>query len=149
MCFRVSIRVSRRLLVYLLPLSSLVSLDLRVFETPTTWFLSTEPKHVLSYTSFPPQRFAPMPGFPFGLDADSVPKMEALASLPVPSAFFKPERPFFHSHSVRAFDHRYLGDQRSRSQGLATLSTMSAFSIPGSLFQPPTLMGFTLQSFSP
>jgi len=87
--------------------------------------------------------------FRFGFDADSEPKMEALASLPVPSASFRSMHPFFHPHSVRTFDHRYRGDQRSRSQGLATLSTMLASSIPGSLFQLPTLMGFTLQSFSP
>jgi hypothetical protein len=89
------------------------------------------------------------PVFHSGLDADSVPKIEALASLPVPSAFFRFERPFFHTHFVNAFDHRYRGDQRSRSQGLATLSTMLAFPIPGRLFHRPTLMGFTLQSFSP
>jgi len=36
-----------------------------------------------------------------------------------------------------------------RTQGLATLSTGSATSIRGTLFQIPTLVGFALQSFAP
>jgi len=43
----------------------------------------------------------------------------------------------------------YLTSRRSRSEGLATLSAVSSFHALGSLFQPPTLMGFSLQSFSP
>jgi hypothetical protein len=39
--------------------------------------------------------------------------------------------------------------RRSRPQGLATLSTASAPSNLGSLFQLPTLLGFALQSFLP
>jgi len=39
--------------------------------------------------------------------------------------------------------------RKSRTQGLATLSTASALQIPGSLFQLPTLLGFALQSFFP
>jgi len=37
----------------------------------------------------------------------------------------------------------------SRSQGLATLSTVFATPILGDLFQPPTLLGFALQSVAP
>jgi len=39
--------------------------------------------------------------------------------------------------------------RKSRTQGLATLSTALALSIRGSLFQLPTLLGFALQSFLP
>jgi hypothetical protein len=39
--------------------------------------------------------------------------------------------------------------RKCRTQGLATLSTVSALQTRGSLFQPPTLLGFTLQSFFP
>jgi hypothetical protein len=39
--------------------------------------------------------------------------------------------------------------RKCRPQGLATLSTDSAFPPLGSLFQLPTLLGFALQSFTP
>jgi len=41
------------------------------------------------------------------------------------------------------------GLQKSHTQGLATLSAVSATLNLGNLFQLPTLLGFALQSFAP
>lgn len=40
-------------------------------------------------------------------------------------------------------------DSKSRFQGLVTLVAVSASRSLGSIFRPPTLLGFALQSFSP
>jgi len=66
-----------------------------------------------------------------------------------PSAFGSSKDPFFHFPFRESVwkGRRLL--QRSHPQGLATLSVNSRPSSPGSLFQPPTLLGFTLRSFSP
>jgi len=50
-------------------------------------------------------------------------------------------------HPLRGVWKTYLASQKCRPQGLATLSTVSAPKTLGSLFQPPTLLGFPLQSF--
>lgn len=66
-----------------------------------------------------------------------------------PSAFGSSKDPFFHfpfRKSVRRGRHLL---RRSHPQGLATLSVNSRPSSPGSLFQLPTLLGFTLRSFTP
>jgi len=75
----------------------------------------------------------------------SVPRLSSLAlqhfrptepflSLPVPGKRLKTHCP---------------GLQKSHTQGLATLSVVSATSNLGNLFQLPTLLGFALQSFAP
>lgn len=43
----------------------------------------------------------------------------------------------------------YLGPRKSRIQGLATLFAVLARDFLEGFFQPPTLVGFALQSFSP
>jgi hypothetical protein len=57
--------------------------------------------------------------------------------------------PFLSLRACEASDPRCRANQKSRPQGLATLSTTSAASTPESLFQLPTLRGFALQSFPP
>lgn len=57
--------------------------------------------------------------------------------------------PFSRSPFGRAFRIRYLEPGKSRPQGLATLSATSATFIGGSLFQLPTLVGLSPQSFPP
>jgi hypothetical protein len=62
---------------------------------------------------------------------------------------FRIQRPFFSLLSPTAFGQRCPALRKSRAQGLATLSTVSARQTLGSLFQLPTLLGFALQSLSP
>lgn len=68
-----------------------------------------------------------------------------------PTAFPDETAPFFILPFERTSGKRCPVFQRPRVQGLATLFTVVLLShlTLGSLFQPPTLMGFTLQSFSP
>jgi hypothetical protein len=67
-----------------------------------------------------------------------------------PSSVSGPKLPFVHRlflvcvRSALSRAHR-----KCRTQGLATLSTVVRALTLGGLFQPPTLMGFPLQSFSP
>jgi len=82
------------------------------------------------------------------VDPEAAPPGPSLELL-YPSAFGSSKEPFFHfpfRKSVRRSCHPL---RRSHPQGLATLSVNSRPSSPGSLFQLPTLLGFTLQSFSP
>jgi hypothetical protein len=62
---------------------------------------------------------------------------------------FRIQRPFFSLLSPRASEKRCPAPRKSRTQGLATLSTVSARQTLGSLFQLPTLLGFALQSLAP
>lgn len=66
-----------------------------------------------------------------------------------PSAFPDLRTLLFTPPSDEASEKRCPAFQKSRTQGLATLSTVSAPYTLGSLFQPPTLLGFALQSFAP
>jgi hypothetical protein len=72
-----------------------------------------------------------------------------LASLLGPTAFLGLGNPFFRSTVRPNVWKPCHGLQRSRPQGLATLSTVSASPSLGNPFQFPTLLGFALQSFSP
>jgi hypothetical protein len=51
--------------------------------------------------------------------------------------------------SDEASENRYPDPRKSHTQGLATLSVVSAPLTLGDLFQPPTLLGYALQSFPP
>jgi hypothetical protein len=64
-----------------------------------------------------------------------------------PSAFQDSKALLF--ASLEASGRRCPAYRKCRTQGLATLSTVSALQTRGSLFQPPTLLGFALQSFLP
>jgi hypothetical protein len=102
--------------------------------------------HALRSTS------ADCPGSPYPsleLKADSEFQVRILAPLRDPSAFADGMTLFFHAAFRRASDDPCQDLRKSRPQGLATLSTVSALSILGTLSQFPTLVGFSLQSFSP
>jgi hypothetical protein len=60
---------------------------------------------------------------------------------------FRTPAPLFSLPFRKASEDRCPDPQKSRPQGLATLSAVSAIRALGSVFQPPTLMGFALQSF--
>jgi hypothetical protein len=80
--------------------------------------------------------------------ADSGFEKSLLAPLLVPSAYTVYKAPFFAKLTLDVRRPR-RGPQRHRSQGLATLSAAFASVNLGGLSQPPTLLGFALQSFSP
>lgn len=67
----------------------------------------------------------------------------------MPYSIYGIESPFVRLPFGRASEKRCPAFQKCRTQGLATLSTESASQILGNLFQLPTLLGFTLQSFHP
>jgi hypothetical protein len=69
--------------------------------------------------------------------------------LPCPSAFPVSRAPFFASPFEEAFGRLCPASRKSRPQGLATLPADLAPRSLGDLFQPPTLVGFPLRSFSP
>jgi hypothetical protein len=60
---------------------------------------------------------------------------------------FRSHAPFFSRPTREASQKLYPAPEKSRPQGLATLSTALAAHALGSLFQLPTLLGFSLQSF--
>jgi len=80
------------------------------------------------------------------------PTLPLAGSSSLPSAtlqHFEAKPPLFSPGSRRTFERHGPVFQRCRPQGLATLSAVSAAQPTGTLFQPPTLLGFTLQSLVP
>lgn len=73
----------------------MVSLDPRVFDSRTTWLLSTESKRVLSYTSCPPQRVASLPGFPFRTRCRRWARNGSPCFAPHPFSIFQITEPLF------------------------------------------------------
>jgi hypothetical protein len=57
--------------------------------------------------------------------------------------------PFLSLPFRKVSGNRCRNSRKSRPQGLATLSAASAPQVLGDISQPPTLLGFALQSFSP
>lgn len=71
------------------------------------------------------------------------PQIRHLAGTRIPFSISRSSRPSFHSTSGEASENRCPDPQKSRTQGLATLSTVLARAkTPGNLFQLPTLLGF-------
>jgi len=62
---------------------------------------------------------------------------------------FRTREPISSLSVGRASEDRCRGLRKRRPQGLATLTTVSASHVLGSVSQPPTLLGFALQSFPP
>jgi hypothetical protein len=81
------------------------------------------------------------------LDRSNPPSQRTSLKLPAPSASSGFPSPF--SRPLRSVGEACLPSPKSRPQGLATLSTVSAPKIREGLFQPPTLLGFPLQSLPP
>jgi hypothetical protein len=133
-----------------LPVRLYVSVGLRVFEIsrPTPPFSRRCRRPLGFFTStrasltFKHCLMSPCPG--------SIQAMSPSVSLELsaPSALSRCACPSFHFLS-KASEENCRFPQKFHSQGLATLSMVSSSHIPGSLFQPPTLLGFTLQSFAP
>jgi hypothetical protein len=83
--------------------------------------------------------------FPFSYQPQHTPRLSFLAPQHLP----RPLTLLLTPSRERASDQVCLPNQKSRTQGLATLSAMSARSPCKDLFQPLTLSGFSLQSFPP
>jgi hypothetical protein len=79
----------------------------------------------------------------------TLPLAESSSLLSAALQHFKARQPFFSPGSRPAFEKHHHAFQKSRPQGLATLSTALAIPPTEVLSQPPTLLGFTLQSFFP
>lgn len=81
--------------------------------------------------------------------ADHEPRSKSTSQSLQPYSMYEPENPLFHSRFRKRPTLHCQACRTSRSQGLATLSAAFSSPILGGLFQPPTLLGFTLRSFSP
>jgi hypothetical protein len=103
---------------------------------------------LLSCTSTPPQRLAPP--LTASLSASPAdpepPSKSASQKLLDPSASPEPATLLSTTPAEAASDRLGVTRRKSRPQGLATLSAALAREPLGGLFQPPTLLGFALQS---
>jgi hypothetical protein len=106
---------------------------------------------LLSCPSTPPQRLSlPLAAsLPTSLADPKPPSKSTSRRLLHPSAFPDPVALLSTTPLEAASDRPVLTHRKSRPQGLATLSTASADETLGGLFQPPTLLGFSLQSLAP
>jgi hypothetical protein len=106
---------------------------------------------ILSCASTPLRRLSPsLAVFLPAACVDRRPPSENTSrKLPCPSAFTRPRTLFFASPADEASQRLCPALRKSRPQGLATLSAVSAPRSLESLFQPSTLLGFPLQSLYP
>jgi hypothetical protein len=136
-----------------LPVRPRLSPDLRVFSPSSHRAFTSEcaARLLLSCTSTPPQRFslpltASLPASPADPEP---PSKSASQKLLDPSAFPVPAALLLTTPAEVASDRLGSAHRKSRPQGLATLSAALARVPLEGLFQPPTLLGFALQSFPP
>jgi len=130
---------------YFLPVRPFLSSDLRVFSEHRFHRIASRGSSSLALESH-------LSVLPLGLPSlyrcapSTTPTLEKLlAEAPCPFSISGPLDPSL--RPLRGVWGTYLAPQKSRPQGLATLSTASAPRTLGSLSQLPTLLGFPLQSF--